>query len=392
MLKDAIDAFKNGRPVLLTDDASRENEADIIFPAQCITAEKINFLLQYTSGIICLSLPEEFCERLALPMMTSHNTSAYQTPFTISIEAATGVTTGVSAADRAHTILTAVNPEAKPIDIHTPGHIFPLRAHPNGVLGRRGHTEGALELAKIAGYPQGAVLCELMNRDGTMSHGEQITAFATTHNIPIISIDELATFCGNANGSLEKTSDTTIHLKTFGAFNAATYEDAQTGESAIVFSTPYGNNPLVRIHSACFTGDLLGSLHCDCQSQLHHSLEKIASEGGLLIYLDQEGRGIGLTNKIKAYALQQQGLDTVTANVALGLPIDNRNYHLAAKVLMQRHVTACRLLTNNPDKLSALNGFGIQVTRAIIESDTNPHNHSYLKTKADKLGHLLEVI
>jgi 3,4-dihydroxy 2-butanone 4-phosphate synthase/GTP cyclohydrolase II len=389
----AIAELKNGKMIILTDNANRENEGDLIFPAENASAQTINMMLKHCSGIICLSLPSEVIKKLNLPLMisTDDNTSGHCTPFTVSIEAKIGVTTGVSALDRATTILAAINDAAQPSDLVRPGHVFPLRAQDGGVLTRAGHTEGSLDLVKLAGFKPAAVLCEVMNEDGTMCKGEQLTAFAKRHDIMMLSIDDIIDYRRSHEDLIADTAETNIILDHYGEFTIKVITEKFSKQEHIVLSKPAVNQAqplLVRMHSSCITGDIFSSLHCDCHAQLHHSLQRLSDEGGLLIYLNQEGRGIGLFNKIKAYALQKTGLDTVDANLQLGLEADSREYYIAANILRTMKVNEVRLLTNNPHKLSNLNKFcNIAILREPLPLFDNAHNKDYLMAKQNKLNH-----
>ncbi|MFC4892800.1 3,4-dihydroxy-2-butanone-4-phosphate synthase [Pseudofrancisella aestuarii] len=390
----AIGALKVGKPIVVLDDYDRENEGDMIFPGQMATAENIAFMLEHTSGIVCLAMDSTHAKKLNLtPMVAAdQNNSTFTTPFTVTIEAKEGVTTGVSAKDRAHTIQVASKVNAKAEELARPGHIFPLIANDKGVLGRNGHTEATVDLMRLSGFNSAGVLCELMNRDGTMMKGEQLIEFAKKYDLPLLTIEELYQYRLATEIFVEKEASSTIPLKDVGDLEMSVYKDKYTKEEVVVLSKEYkGNNPLVRMHSSCITGDLFGSLRCDCQSQLHHALKRISNEGGFLIYLEQEGRGIGLINKLKAYNLQMhENLDTIDANLALGLPIDSRKYDLAVQVLKFNNVDRCRLLSNNPKKKEALEWAGITVELTESESFINKHNENYLKTKIDRMQHKIK--
>lgn len=394
----AIHALQNKKMVILTDDSNRENEGDLIFPAECITPDIINFMIRHCSGIICLSLSSQQIKKLGLKDMVPlhENSSRHRTPFTVSIEAKEGVTTGVCAADRAKTILTAIDCNASEYTIATPGHIFPLRVHDAGVLGRAGHTEGAFDLAVLAGFSKGAVLCELMNSDGTMAKGKALELFSTQFDMPILSIADLIAYRKTKENLIETEAKTMLPIESLGEFECTVIKEKYSGLEHLILRKLNGtqNNPIVRIHSSCLTGDLFMSLRCDCHHQLKYSLSKINTEGGILIYLNQEGRGIGLFNKIKAYALQESGLDTLEANQKLGLPVDAREYYIAANILRNQHISHIRLLTNNMEKIKALMKYGIQsIERLPIPIFSNTHNLFYLETKKEKLNHLMgEVI
>lgn len=390
----AINVLKAGGMIILVDDEHRENEGDLVMAAEFVTPDAINFMAKYGRGLICLPLTEEKIQQLQLPMMTSHNRSPYQTAFTVSIEAANGVQTGISAADRAHTIQMAISDKATPADIITPGHIFPLKSRNLGVLERRGQTEGSIDLMKIAGLKPASVICEIMNDDGTMSRRNQLQAFAKAHNLPIVSIQDIFNYRVQNETLIFEEIAARIPLKDFGDFKMILFKNYFDQHEHFVLSKPLKDKqkaPLVRIHSECVTGDLLGSLKCDCGPQFHQSLDLINQEGGYLLYLRQEGRGIGLVNKLKAYVLQESGKDTVDANLELGLPIDNREYHLAYQMLKYFGQQRIRLMTNNPAKIKALEFYGIQVAERIpLVTSTNPENQRYIETKISKLGHFLQ--
>jgi 3,4-dihydroxy 2-butanone 4-phosphate synthase / GTP cyclohydrolase II len=386
-MQKAIEALRAGKGVIIVDDYDRENEGDLIYAAGTVTPEKINFMLRHTSGIVCLSLSKQRAKELNLPLMIDkeNNNSSYTTPFTVSIEAKQGVTTGVSAHDRCQTILTAVNAKI-PGELARPGHVFPLIAHDEGVFGRRGHTEGSYDLVKLSGSKAGAVICELMNDDGTMQKKKDIESFSEKHDIPIVSIQEIYDY--QCCVKLQAQCD--IKTKDYGELAMSVFHMPNSVEDIVVWHKKINNNPLVRIHSSCFTGDIFNSLHCDCNAQLHQSLSRISDEGGVLIYLNQEGRGIGLANKIKAYALQAKGHDTVEANEALGFPADDREYLGAVCVLKYFDIDACQLMTNNQQKISSLEEAGIKVERVALVIKENEVNAAYLKTKVEKLGHLYD--
>ena len=391
----AISALKQGKNVIVLDDEKRENEGDIIFPASLATPEKINFLLRHTSGIICLAMHSTHARVLDLAPMVAEreNSSRFHTPFTVSIEAKEGVTTGVSAHDRARTIQVAANPHAKPDELARPGHVFPLIAENYGVLKRAGHTEASVDLVKLSGFYPTAVLCELMNEDGSMMKGAQITAFAKKHQIPLLSIEDIRRYRLRTETIIQKAVSTPIPFKHYKMLDMTVFIDPVSETEITVLSKNITDNPLVRIHSSCMTGDLFGSLKCDCQSQLHHALNLISKEGGILIYLMQEGRNIGLVNKLKAYELQRlEGLDTVAANQALNLPVDARCYDAAIRVLKYFAIHECRLLSNNPEKCQALQMCGIKAEMQSSQSEIQPWNKTYLKTKKTKLQHRIEGV
>jgi len=395
LVEDAIKELRKGKMIILTDHPDRENEGDLIFPAEVTTPEMVNFMIKNGSGIICLSLMEKQIKQLGLSYMVdpSENSSSKNTPFTISIEAKSGVTTGVSAADRATTILAASHSHASSDDIVKPGHVFPLHAREGGVLERQGHTEGAIDIVRLAGFNPAAVLCEVMNPDGTMAKGKKLIEFAKKHNIKMLSIADIVAYRYCHENLIEEEVKTHLPLINYDDFMMSVVKEKFTGKEHIVLTnmSTHHDRPLVRIHSSCITGDIFGSQRCDCKSQFEFSLHKISEEGGILIYLDQEGRGVGLLNKIKAYALQEKGLDTVEANQHLGLPIDSREYFIAANILKNLGIHKIKLLTNNPHKISNLQKYGISdIKRESIPVFSNAHNHKYLQTKKHKLNHIME--
>ncbi len=393
----ALSALKQGKMIILTDSPDRENEGDLICPAETITPEMMNFMIRNGSGIVCLSMTAEHLARINLPLMVAHssNGSTRGTPFTVSIDAKDGITTGVSATDRVKTIQAAINDNFNPDAIVKPGHIFPLQARNNGVLERQGHTEGTVDLARLAGFKPAGVLCEIMNPDGSMTHGDELSIFAEKHQLVLLSIDDIIAYRLRHENMIGEEAKATLPIDQYGTFDINIINDKLNNGSHIILKKPVvdSNKPmLVRIHSACITGDLFSSLRCDCHAQLHYSLERISEEGGMLIYLDQEGRGIGLLNKIKAYALQENGRDTVQANVELGLPVDARQYYLAAHILHQQNIQHIRLLTNNLQKIFELKQLGITyVDREAIPAFPNAHNQQYLKTKVEKLNHQMQI-
>lgn len=394
-IEEALDILKAGKMIILMDDEDRENEGDLVMAAEHVTPEAINFMSRFGCGLICLPMADELIDKLQLPMMAQNNKSPYGTAFTVSIEAASGVSTGISAKDRAHTIKVAINPESSSLDIISPGHVFPLRARKKGVLERAGQTEGSVDLARLAGLNPAAVICEIINEDGTMSRRDELSQFANQHQIPMVTIKDLIEYRIRHEQLVEPVVTTDIPLKDHGTFSMTVYKnELDSAEHFVLVKAPLFANqiPLVRIHSECITGDVFGSCKCDCGQQLELSLSHIAAEGGILIYLRQEGRGIGLVNKLKAYALQEQGLDTVEANLELGLPADDRNYAVAYQILKQLGVEAVRLLTNNPLKVAAVEHFGIKVSERIpLEVIPTNENRGYLKTKKEKLGHFLAI-
>lgn len=394
-VEEAIKELRQGRMIILTDHPDRENEGDLIFPAETTTPEMVNFMIKHGSGIICLSLMEKQIKKLGLSYMVdpSNNTSSKNTPFTVSIEAKFGVTTGVSAADRSATILAASNANASSEDIVKPGHIFPLHARNGGVLERQGHTEGAIDIVRLAGFNPAAVLCEVMNPDGTMARGKRLIQFAKKHRLKMLAISDIIAYRYYHENLIEEEVKTHLPLIDHNDFTMSVVKEKFNNKEHIVLTNldSKDKRPLVRIHSSCITGDIFGSQRCDCKNQFEYSLQKISEQGGILIYLDQEGRGIGLLNKIKAYALQEKGLDTVEANQHLGLPIDSREYYIAANILKNLNIHKIKLMTNNPHKLSNLEKYGIDdIKREPIPIFSNAHNHKYLQTKKKKLNHIIE--
>lgn len=395
-IEQAIETLKAGKMIILIDDEDRENEGDLVMAAEYVTAESINFMSRFGCGLICLPMAEELIDRLQLPMMTTDNRSPYGTAFTVSIEAAQGVSTGISAQDRAHTIKVAIDPSSDRTSVISPGHIFPLRARKKGVLERPGQTEGSVDLARLAGLMPTAVICEIMNEDGTMSRRDELALFSSKHHIPMVSIKDLINYRIHHENLVRKSATSTLPLHQHGQFAMTVFEnDLDTAEHFVLIKEPVIPNamPLVRIHSECITGDVFQSCKCDCGNQLEQSLTLIAKEGGMLLYLRQEGRGIGLANKLKAYSLQETlGLDTVEANLKLGFPADNRDYAIAYQILKSLGINSIRLLTNNPKKIKAIEQFGIKVIeRVALETESTEANRNYLKTKKEKLGHLLTI-
>ncbi len=395
-IESAIAALKQGIPVVVLDDYDRENEGDMILPGEVATEKNIAFMLEHTSGIVCLAMNPTQAKKIELtPMVdTTKNDSAFCTPFAVTIEAKEGVTTGVSAKDRAQTIRVASSVNARADELARPGHVFPLIANAKGVLGRNGHTEASVDLMHLSGFNGAGVLCELMNKDGTMMKTAELELFAKQNKLPLLTIADLYQYRLATEILVEKTASSKIPFDGVGELDMAVYKDKFSDNEVIVLSKEYSiDNPLVRIHSSCITGDLFGSLRCDCQSQLKHSMKMISEEGGILIYLDQEGRGIGLANKLKAYNLQMnESMDTIEANVALGLDVDSRKYDLAIQVLKYNNVKQCQLITNNPKKAQALEIVGIKTSCVSCKAYVNEHNKEYLETKRDKMQHTITGI
>ncbi|WP_289021606.1 bifunctional 3,4-dihydroxy-2-butanone-4-phosphate synthase/GTP cyclohydrolase II [Desulfobacter postgatei] len=395
-IEQAIEDIKNGKMVILVDDEDRENEGDLTMAAQAVTPESINFMATYGRGLICLSLDSSIADKLDLPMMVENNTSQYGTGFTVSIEAKHGVTTGISAADRATTILTAVADETGPQDIARPGHIFPLRARDGGVMVRIGQTEGSVDLARLAGLKPAGVICEIMDDDGTMARMPSLEKFAEKHGIGICTVADLVKYRLKTESFVKRAAETIIPTRVGGEFRIIAYEndiDNLTHIALVKGEIDPEKAILVRVHSECMTGDIFSSLRCDCQDQLRRAMKMVDDEGcGVILYLRQEGRGIGLVNKLKAYEYQRQGLDTVQANEKLGFSADLRDYGVGAQMLVDLGVRKMRLLTNNPKKMVGLEGYGLSVVEQVpIEVAPNPFNQGYLKCKQAKMGHLLHI-
>jgi len=394
-IDEAIEDIRRGRMIILVDDEDRENEGDLTIAAERITPEAINFMAKYGRGLICLALSPEWVDRLGLPMMAPSNTSRFETAFTVSIEAAKGVTTGISAYDRSTTILTAIQDDVTPRDIATPGHIFPLRARKGGVLVRAGQTEGSVDLARLAGLKPAAVICEIMRDDGNMARMPDLMEFAKKHGIKICTIEDLIRYRARFDSMVRRAGESDLPT-CYGSFRAIAFENEVDDHThvALVKGRIKKQEPvLVRVHSQCLTGDVFGSLRCDCGNQLKASMGMVEQEGkGVVLYMSQEGRGIGLGNKIKAYGLQDQGRDTVEANEELGFAPDLRTYGIGAQILVNLGVTKMRLMTNNPKKIIGLEGFDLEVVERVpIEVPPCEENLCYLLTKKKKMGHLLNV-
>jgi 3,4-dihydroxy 2-butanone 4-phosphate synthase/GTP cyclohydrolase II len=391
----AIEEIRQGRFVIVLDDENRENEGDLIIAADKITPEAINFMTRYGRGLVCMPMASEIVDRLKLPMMVKHNTAKHGTPFTVSIGAKQGVSTGISAHDRARTVQVAIDPKTTAEDLTYPGHIFPLRAAPGGVLSRAGHTEASVDLARLAGLTPAAVLCEVLKEDGSMARRDDLVIVGLQHQISLVSIADIVTYRLQHEMLLHDAAQSTLPTR-FGPAEIRVYESVLDGiqHTALIYGALAADQPtLVRIHSQCITGDVFGSGRCDCGEQLASAMEKISQEGGIILYMNQEGRGIGLANKIKAYALQDKGMDTVEANHALGFSADQRDYGLAAQMLKLLGVQKIRLLTNNPKKIEGIQRYAIEVVaRESIEIKPSQNNISYLNTKRDKLGHLLSLV
>jgi 3,4-dihydroxy 2-butanone 4-phosphate synthase/GTP cyclohydrolase II len=392
-IEDAIEDIRQGRMVVVCDDENRENEGDLTIAAQFVTPEAINFMAKEGRGLICLALTPDRCDELGLDLMAAKNESAFETAFTVSIEARTGVSTGISAADRAHTIQVAIDPETSPRELVQPGHVFPLKAKSGGVLERVGQTEAAVDLARLAGLNPAGVICEIMNDDGTMARVPDLAPYCARHGLKMITVAELVAYRRRKEKLVERVVATKLPTS-FGEFVAVGYRsliDNKHHVALVKGDVEGAEDVLVRVHSECLTGDVFHSLRCDCGEQLESALAMIEREGsGVLLYLSQEGRGIGLLNKLRAYKLQEEGLDTVDANLRLGLPADLRDYGIGAQILVDLGLTSIRILTNNPKKISGLSGYGLSVSDQVpIQHASNPHNEAYLRAKRDRLGHTL---
>ncbi|WP_375435488.1 bifunctional 3,4-dihydroxy-2-butanone-4-phosphate synthase/GTP cyclohydrolase II [uncultured Hymenobacter sp.] len=393
-IEDAIADIRAGKVVVVVDDEDRENEGDFICAARCATPEIINFMATHGRGLVCAPLIEDRCEELGLELMVGRNTALHATPFTVSIDLLkNGVTTGISASDRSKTILALIDPETKPEELGKPGHIFPLKARKEGVLRRAGHTEAAVDLARLAGFEPAGVLVEILREDGEMARLPELRAVATKWNLKLISVQDLIKYRLAKESLISR--DISVRMPTqWGDFDLYSFTQSSNGAQHLALvkgdiSTP--EPVLVRVHSSCVTGDIFGSCRCDCGPQLHKAMEQIEREGrGVIVYMNQEGRGIGLLNKLRAYKLQEQGRDTVEANVELGFGVDERDYGVGAQILRDLGISKMRLLSNNPRKRTGLVGYGLEIVEAVaIEIEPNEHNQSYLTTKRDKLGHTI---
>jgi 3,4-dihydroxy 2-butanone 4-phosphate synthase / GTP cyclohydrolase II len=392
-VEEAIEDIRAGRMVVVCDDEDRENEGDLVMAAQFITPEAINFMAKEARGLICLALTPERCDELGLDLMAAKNESPFETAFTVSIEAREGVTTGISAADRARTIQVAIDPASAPRDLVQPGHIFPLKAKPGGVLERTGQTEASVDLARLAGLNPSGVICEVMNDDGTMARVKDLVPYCARHGLKMITVADLIAYRRVHDKLVERVVETSLPTA-FGEFNVVGYRslvDEKHHVAMVKGDVSGGEDVLVRVHSECLTGDVFHSLRCDCGEQLESALSQIEREGrGVLLYLSQEGRGIGLLNKLRAYKLQDEGLDTVDANLQLGLPVDLRDYGIGAQILVDLGLSSIRILTNNPKKIRGLEGYGLSVSEQVpIVHDPNPHNERYLQAKRERLGHTI---
>jgi len=391
-IESAIDDIRKGKLVIVVDDEDRENEGDFIGSAKHVSPESINFMSMYGRGLICAPLLEDRCDELQLDLMVNNNTALHETAFTVSVDLlGHGCTTGISAHDRAKTIQALIDPETKPADLGRPGHIFPLRAKKGGVLRRAGHTEATIDLARLAGLGAAGVLVEIMNEDGSMARLPQLLEIAKKFDLKIISIKDLIEYRLKTDSLIEEIVRVDMPTK-YGHFKLIAFHEKNTINEhlALIKGEWKKEEPvLVRVHSSCFTGDILGSLRCDCGDQLHAAMQMVEKEGkGIILYMNQEGRGIGLVNKLKAYKLQENGMDTVEANLHLGFPMDKRDYGIGAQILRSLGISKLRLMSNNPKKRAGLLGYGLEVTETVpIEAVPNPHNEKYLQTKRDKLGH-----
>ncbi|HKK38454.1 MAG TPA: bifunctional 3,4-dihydroxy-2-butanone-4-phosphate synthase/GTP cyclohydrolase II [Cryomorphaceae bacterium] len=395
-IEEAIADIRDGKVVIVVDDEDRENEGDFLAAARCVTPEMINFMATHGRGLICTPLIESRCEELGLELMVQSNNALHETPFTVSVDLlGHGCTTGISASDRAKTVQALVDPETDPKDLGKPGHIFPLKARSGGVLRRAGHTEAAIDLARMAGFEPAGVIVEIMNEDGTMARLPELRKIADRFDLKLVTIQDLISYRLKHESLISK--DIAVEMPTeWGDFQLHLYTQNTTGEKHIALvkgEWEEGEPILVRVHSSCVTGDIFGSCRCDCGPQLSAAMQKVENEGkGVIVYMNQEGRGIGLLNKLKAYKLQEQGLDTVEANLKLGFKMDERDYGVGAQILRDLGVTKMRLMTNNPKKRTGLVGYGLEITEiSPLEVKVNKHNRKYLMTKRDKMGHTLNI-
>ena len=395
-IEEAITAIKNGEVIIVVDDEDRENEGDFLTAARNATPEVINFMATHGRGLICAPISEERCDKLGLEMMVSNNSAAYETPFTVSIDLiGHGCTTGISAGDRAKTVLAMIDPKTRPEELGKPGHIFPLRARNGGVLRRAGHTEAAVDLSRMAGFEEAGIIVEILNEDGSMARLPELILIAKKFDLKLISIEELIKYRIAHESLVEKVVD--VHMPTeWGEFQLHAFKDKSNDMDhlALVKGTWEKDEAiLVRVHSSCLTGDIFGSCRCDCGSQLHSAMEQIEKEGkGVIVYMNQEGRGIGLVNKLKAYKLQEGGMDTMEANIELGFKADGRDYGIGAQILRELKVNKMKLMSNNPQKRTGLIGYGLEIVENIsLEIPSNVHNANYLRTKRDKMGHSLKI-
>lgn len=388
----AIEDIKNGKLVIVVDDEDRENEGDFVTSAHNVTPEIINFMSKHGRGLVCMPISEKRCEELHLDLMVQHNTALHATPFTVSVDLlGHGCTTGISAHDRSKTVQAILHPKTKPEELGRPGHIFPLMARNGGVLRRAGHTEATVDISKLAGHGEAGVLVEIMNEDGTMARLPELRKIADKHDLKLISIKDLIQYRLKTESLIKRETSVKMPTK-YGHFELIAYSQINTGEVHLALKKGDWNENepvMVRVHSSCMTGDILGSLRCDCGDQLTTAMKMVEKEGkGLILYMNQEGRGIGLLNKLKAYKLQEEGLDTVEANLKLGFDMDQRDYGVGAQILRDLHISKIRLLSNNPKKRAGLLGYGLEIIETLpIEIKPNVHNEKYLKTKRDKMGH-----
>jgi 3,4-dihydroxy 2-butanone 4-phosphate synthase/GTP cyclohydrolase II len=391
-IEDAIRDIQNGKLVIVVDDEDRENEGDFITSAKNVTPEIINFMSKHGRGLICMPISEKRCKELELDLMVNKNTALHATPFTVSVDLlGHGCTTGISAHDRAKTVQAILDPKTKPEDLGRPGHIFPLRAKSGGVLRRTGHTEATVDLASLAGHGEAGVLVEIMNEDGTMARLPELQKIAAKHNLKLVSIKDLIAYRLSIETLIKEEVRVKMPTK-YGEFELIAFTQLNTGEVHMALKKgdwEKGETVLLRVHSSCMTGDILGSLRCDCGDQLHTALKMVEAEGkGLVLYMNQEGRGIGLLNKLKAYKLQEQGMDTVEANIKLGFSMDERDYGVGAQILRELNISKIRLISNNPKKRAGLLGYGLEIVETVpVEIAPNIYNEKYLKTKRDKMGH-----